>query len=122
MTRAPALNTTVTPSIKNRRRRNRLYAEIPGWILPTICRLANHAPSEDEGWEVRIHNVSRFGIGFVSTERLRIGEEQRIRIGRGPMNRSRMFRVVACRESDNETYIIGGEFIDSANRPVARAG
>jgi hypothetical protein len=91
-------------------------------MLPAICRLANHAPSDDEGWEVRIHNVSRFGIGFVSTERLRIGEEHRIRIGRGPMKRSRMIRIVACRESENDTYAIGGEFIDGENRPVARAG
>jgi hypothetical protein len=80
-----------------------------------------HLPDEDEAWEVRVFNLSRFGAGFISTEPLQLGTEMRLRIGRGPIRRARLIRIVACRESDAGTYAVGAEFIDIPSKELAKA-
>jgi len=122
MARSLSLTPSSSTFINNRRRRNRLTAPTQGWILPATRRLSKHTPSEDEAWEIRIQNLSRFGVGFTSTERMRLGEEHRIRIGRGPMKRARTIRVVACRETQKGSFSVGAEFIDHAAREFAKAG
>jgi hypothetical protein len=84
--------------------------------------MAMHMPEEEEAWEVRIYNVSRFGVGFSSTEAFQTGSEHRLRIGRGPMKRSRLIRVVACRQDADGTFAIGAEFVDTPAREILRAG
>jgi hypothetical protein len=96
-----------------RRRRNRVAGDTQGWILPAVPKLAKHTPADDEAWEVRIHDVSRLGVGFTSTEPMRVGEEHRLRIGRGPMKRARVIRVVACRQGQTGAYSVGAEFVDT---------
>ena len=81
-----------------------------------------HMPAEEEGWEVRVCDVSRFGAGFISTEPLELGAEYRLRIGLGPIKRARLIRVVACRQSDASTFAVGAEFADTPARDLARAG
>ena len=110
------------PQASERRRRNRLPGETLGWILPAQPRLAMHMPAEEEAWEVRVCNVSRLGAGFISTEALELGAEYRLRIGRGPIKRSRLIRVVACRESEPGVYSVGAEFMDNPARDLAQAG
>ncbi|HSV13044.1 MAG TPA: PilZ domain-containing protein [Tepidisphaeraceae bacterium] len=105
-----------------RRRRERVAGETQGWILSAMPQLPAHLPDgDDEAWEVRIHNVSRIGVGFASTAAMRIGDEHRIRIGRGPMKRARLIRVVACRQGDDGTYTVGAEFVDHPSKTLARA-
>jgi len=119
---------TLTPNRDNsaplteRRRRNRVEGETLGWVLPAQPRMAMNLPDEDESWEVRIYDVSRLGVGFMSTQAFQLGSEHRLRIGRGPVRRARLIRVVACRESEPGIFAIGAEFIDSPARDLARAG
>lgn len=118
MSSTPPLSTGSNHAAEERRRRGRVAGETLGWILPPARHFAKHAPSGDdteavEGWEVRIHDVSRFGVGFTSTEAMRVGEEHRLRIGRGPMKRARVIRVAACRQGENGTYSVGAEFVDT---------
>jgi hypothetical protein len=83
--------------------------------------MAMHMPDEEEGWEVRVYDVSRLGAGFVSTQALELGSEHRLRIGRGPIKRARLIRIVACRESEPGTYAVGAEFADSPARELRQA-
>jgi hypothetical protein len=106
----------------DRRRRERVSSETQGWLLPPVARLPKHVPDEEEAWEVRIHDLSRLGVGFTSTQSLSVGDEHRLRIGRGPMRRARLIRVVACRQTDNEVFVVGAEFVDSGTKTLARAG
>src|SRR5882762_9803897 len=107
MSRAHSIQSGEGNQGNNRRRRNRLNALTQGWILPALRRLAKHLPTDEESWEVRVRNVSRFGVGFESTDRFRVGEEHRLRIGRGPMKRARIIRIVACRELSKGTFSVG---------------
>jgi hypothetical protein len=115
------LPVSATP-LTERRRRDRVSGETEGWILPAQPRLTMHLPMEEEAWEVRIYNVSRLGVGFVSTEAFALGSEHRLRIGRGPMKRCRLIRVVACREDSAGAFAIGAEFVDIPARELLRAG
>jgi hypothetical protein len=81
-----------------------------------------HLPDEEEAWEVLVYNVSRLGAGFISTTSLPLGSEHRLRIGRGPMKRSRLIRIVACRQDEDGTFAVGAEFIDSPSHELSRAG
>jgi hypothetical protein len=108
--------------LNERRRRSRLKGETLGWILPVKPQYAMHLPTDDEGWEVRVYNVSRFGVGFSSTESLQLGSEHRLRIGRGPMSRARLIRVIVCRQIDNDSFSVGAEFVDISTRGLSRAG
>jgi hypothetical protein len=121
---APSLCTEAENSttLNDRRRRSRLAGETLGWLLPPNPRMTMHLPDDDEGWEVLVYDISRFGVGFDSTEPLEVGEQVRLRIGRGPIKRSRLIRVVVCRQSEDGTWNIGAEFIDSPARDIARAG
>jgi hypothetical protein len=122
MTRSLSLTSSDDPSANNRRRRSRIHAPTQGWILPPNRRLGKHAPADDEAWEVHIEDLSRFGIGFTSTERLGVGEKHQMRIGRGPMKRSRTIRVASCREARKGIFLIGAEFVASAGSEFAKAG
>ena len=106
----------------DRRRRQRLPGETQGWILPTMRKLARYMPDDEQAWEVRIYNVSRLGVGFTSTDQMRVGQEHRLRIGRGPMNRARLVRVVFCREWDGGVFAVGAEFVDRAGGSMSKAG
>ncbi len=121
MTRSLSISAGNSSLPSNRRRRSRLHAPTQGWILPPTQRLARHSPTDDEAWEVHIEDLSRFGIGFTSTERLRSGEEHRIRIGRGPMKRARAIRIVSCREARKGLFVIGAEFVGNSGREFAKA-
>ena len=86
-------------------------------------------PDDEAGWEVRVHDVSRLGVGFTTTEPLSPGERRRVRIGRGPASRARGVRVVVCRRCDDGSYLVGAEFTDATvidhghpARRLARAG
>jgi hypothetical protein len=122
----PAHNSTsqtqTNAPLSERRRRDRVAGETEGWILPAQPRMAMHLPEEEEAWEVRIYNVSRLGVGFTSTDAFELGSEHRLRIGRGPMKRSRLIRVVACRQDADGTYAVGAEFSDTPAKEILRAG
>ena len=118
--------TTLTQNTGNapvteRRRRSRLTGETLGWILTPKQRLAMHLPDEDENWEVRIHDVSRLGVGFCTTEPLALASQHRLRIGRGPIRRARTVRIIFCRKLDKNSFSIGAEFVDASTRRLSRA-
>ncbi len=121
---APTLTLTSEFSAPSneRRRRSRLVGETLGWLLPVRTPMVMHGPDENEGWEVMVQNLSRLGVGFDTTEPLRVGEQQRIRIGRGPIKRTRLIRIVACRQCEDRTWAVGAEFVDMNARGLARAG
>lgn len=107
--------------LTDRRRRPRLKGETAGWLMPSAARLPRHGPTEEQGWEVLVHDVSRLGVGFETSEPLRAGTEQQIRIGRGPLSRARQIRVVCCRPTQFETFAVGAEFVHAVERAVPRA-
>ena len=69
-----------------------------------------------------ITNVSRLGVGFVSTAAMKLGEQHRLRIGRGPMCRYRIIRVIVCRQTGEREYAVGAEFVDTGARTLLKAG
>ncbi len=127
----PSAPTSPVP-VTERRRRPRLVGETAGWLLPAVVPVAvdgRSLPDEAVGWEVRVHDVSRLGVGFTTTERLDPGDRRRVRIGRGPVTRARAIRVVCCHASADGTFHCGAEFADAGiihpDRParqLARAG
>jgi hypothetical protein len=88
----------------DRRRRSRLNGVAEGWIVPDDGNFS-------DPWEVRVHDVSRHGVGFESAERITDGEVVRLRIGRGPIKLAKRIRIVRCNEGEGGLYRIGGEFI-----------
>ena len=119
--------------VTERRRRPRLAGETHGWLLPAVVPVAvdgRSLPDDEVGWEVRVHDVSRLGVGFTTTEPLASGDRRRIRIGRGPVTRARAVRVICCRPCDADgTYHVGAEFADAGTiapdhpaRRLAKAG
>src|SRR3954468_1571944 len=121
MSSSQDIGTGSNQAADDRRRRERVAGETQGWILPATPRLPAHLPDDEEAWEVRIHNVSRIGVGFTSTAEMRVGDEHRLRISRGPMKRARLIRVMACRQCEDGTYTVGAEFVDSGGKTLARA-
>ena len=63
-----------------------------------------------EPWEVRVHDVSRHGVGFTTSEHMKLGEMCRIRIGHGPMRLARRMRVINCVPDGQNHFRIGAEF------------
>ena len=63
-----------------------------------------------EPWEVRVHDVSRHGVGFTTSEQMKPGEMCRIRIGHGPMRLARRMRVINCVPDGQNHFRIGAEF------------
>ncbi|WP_428940375.1 hypothetical protein [Fontivita pretiosa] len=88
----------------DRRRRPRLRGVTLGWIMP-------HSGPILDPWEVRVQDVSRYGVGFISCDKLEVGQLCRIRIGRGPLELSRIIRVVRCDLCIGGVYSIGAEFV-----------
>ena len=88
----------------DRRRRPRVDGATQAWIF-------RDDQAGNDPWEVRVVNVSRHGVGFESSEKMRDGEECRIRIGRGPLKLARRIRVVRCRPGHENIFNIGGEFL-----------
>jgi hypothetical protein len=111
-----------TTATSDRRRRIRVQGDAPGWILPPVADYPRHTPADEEAWEVLVHDVSRFGVGFTSTAPMRLGEEHRLRIGRGPMHRARPIKIVACRQNADGAYTVGAEFTDVGSKVLAKAG
>ncbi|CAN5513049.1 hypothetical protein BH09PLA1_BH09PLA1_07060 [soil metagenome] len=72
--------------------------------------LNDDAADHAEPWEVRVHDVSRNGVGFVTAEQMQPGAICRIRIGRGPMRLARKMRVVTCIAEGQNHFRIGAEF------------
>jgi hypothetical protein len=100
---------TATASADNdRRRRSRMPAATIGYLLPEGAN-GGFDPS-DEPWEVRIHDVSRLGVGFTSASAMKVGEICRVRIGVGPMRLARRVKVVNCQPIANNHFRIGAEF------------
>lgn len=100
---APKQNSTPETHAE-KRKRMRLAGITPGWIMPDDN--AKHDP-----WEVRVQDVSRHGVGFECTERLKDGDIVRIRIGRGPIELAKRVRVVRCNPAQDGTFRVGGEFV-----------
>jgi hypothetical protein len=131
-TTEPPPEMSTSRPVTERRRRPRLAGETLGWLLPQVVPLAvdgRSLPDEEVGWEVRVHDVSRLGVGFSTTEPLDPGSRRRLRIGRGPAGRARAIRVVICRRDDAGLFHVGAEFADAGSihphQPVgglARAG
>jgi hypothetical protein len=92
----------VGPDATNRRRRNRIVSAVPGWIVDP------NNPAEP--WEVRVKDVSRFGVGFESCQSLSSGETGKLRIGRGPIELARAISVVRCEPTERGTFRIGAVF------------
>jgi hypothetical protein len=123
----PAASLTATAE---RRRRPRLVGETVGWLLPAVVPVSvdgRSLPDDHDldavGWEVRVHDVSRLGVGFTTTEPLASGDRRRLLIGRGPAGRARAVRVVCCRrDAAGGVYHVGAEFADAAahGRPARR--
>jgi hypothetical protein len=120
-----------TGPVGERRRRPRLAGETAGWLLPEVVPVKVDGwslPDEEFGWEVRVHDVSRLGVGFVTTEPLAPGDRRRVVIGRGPVTRAKPVRVIVCRPAGDGTFHVGAEFTDHSathDRPVrqlAKAG
>jgi hypothetical protein len=88
----------------DRRRRARLRGTTEGWVVPDSGDFS-------DPWEVRVHDVSRHGVGFESAEQFKSGQVVRLRIGRGPIELAKRIRVVRCENDKNGTFRIGGEFI-----------
>jgi len=99
-----SMTAATTMSAADRRRRRRIDTESIAYLLPDA------APNTDEPWEVRLHDLSRLGVGFLSSEAMSTGSLCRIRIGRGPMRLARRMRVINCRQEGNNLYRIGAEF------------
>jgi hypothetical protein len=95
---------TVGTSGAERRRRPRVESESTGYLLP------EGAGPKDEPWEVRIHDLSRLGVGFTTSESMTVGSICRIRIGHGPMRLARRMRVTNCRPEGSNLFRIGAEF------------
>ena len=124
--------TTAPRPTTERRRRPRLVGETLGWLLPQVVPVAvdgRSLPDEEVGWEVRVHDVSRLGVGFTTTDPLALGSRHRLVIGRSPVTRARAIRVVICRRDDEGLFHIGAEFADAGTigpdqpaRQLARAG
>ena len=89
--------------------------------MPPACRLPRHGATDEQGWEVLVHDVSRLGVGFESSDRMVVGTEHQIRIGRGPLSRARTIRVVCCRPTEFDTFGVGAEFVQAVARPLPRA-
>ena len=100
---------TKTAAETDRRRRERLSSTAIGYIVRDTAE-GNSQPMSDEPWEVRIHDVSRDGVGFVTSEKMSPGDTCRIRIGRGPMRLARKMRVVSCIADDHNHYRVGAVF------------
>lgn len=72
--------------------------------------LTDEAEANAEPWEVRVHDVSRDGVGFVTAEQMQAGAMCRIRIGHGPMRLARLMRVVSCKPEGQHHFRIGAQF------------
>jgi hypothetical protein len=104
-----AATSKATATDRDRRRRARLPAtETAGFVLPE----GEHGgfDPDAEPWEVRIHDISRLGVGFVSSDAMSVGQVCRLRIGHGPMRLARRVRVVSCKPEANNHFRIGSEF------------
>ena len=92
------------------------------WVLPPAMRLPRHGAADEDGWEVIVHDVSRLGVGFESSDRMVVGSTHQIRIGRGPLSRAKTIRVACCRPTEFDTFSVGAEFVaQAAERPLPRA-
>ena len=94
-------------TVDERRRRPRLTSECVGYVL---CGDNESGVSEVEPWEVRVHDVSRLGVGFVAAQRMTPGTLCRMRIGYGPMRLARRMRVTRCEPQTENTFRIGAAF------------
>jgi len=91
-------------SIPERRRRPRLLSRTTGWVF---LGDDDHAPAR----EILVENVSRLGAGFISDTRLEDGFVCRIRIGFGPRRLARRLKICNCRQNEDGTFTVGGEFV-----------
>jgi hypothetical protein len=105
---APVVSPSVTLE-QDRRRRRRLVSHTVGYLLPE--QGGNLDPAAlDEPWEVRVTDISRLGVGFVSADAMKPGDVCRIRIGIGPMRLARRVRIRNCQSDAPNHFRIGAEF------------
>jgi hypothetical protein len=93
-----------TAAETDRRRRERMASTAIGYLL------TDGADADAGPWEVRVHDVSRDGVGFVTAEQMKTGAMCRIRIGHGPMRLARLMRVVSCKPEGQNHFRIGAQF------------
>ena len=93
-----------TFDINDRRRRPRLLSRTTGWVF---LGDDDHAPAR----EILVVDVSRLGVGFHSETQMDTGFICRIRIGFGPRRLARRLKISNCRQNDDGTFSIGGEFV-----------
>ena len=93
-----------TVELNDRRRRPRLLSRTTGWVF---LGDDDHAPAR----EILVADVSRLGVGFVSETQMEPGFVCRIRIGFGPRRLARRLKISNCRQNDDGTFVIGGEFV-----------
>jgi hypothetical protein len=58
-----------------------------------------------------VQDVSRQGVGFETSERMKDGDIVRIRIGRGPLELAKRMRIVRCDPAQDGSFRVGGEFL-----------
>lgn len=93
-----------TAAESDRRRRLRMASSAAGYLL------TDDAEDNAEPWEVRVHDVSRDGVGFVTSEQMKPGDMCRIRIGHGPMRLARLMRVISCQPEGQNHFRVGAQF------------
>jgi hypothetical protein len=91
----------------DRRRRQRMCSTALGYLVGDDYELS---ATRVEPWEVRVHDVSRHGIGFITSEKMQPGAMCRIRIGHGPMRLARRMRVINCAPEGQNHFRVGAEF------------
>ena len=94
-------------SESDRRRRQRMASSAIGYLVNDDYELSE---TPVEPWEVRVHDVSRHGVGFVTSEQMKPGAICRIRIGHGPLRLARRMRVVNCTAEGQNLFRVGAEF------------
>src|SRR3954453_17177710 len=100
----PANGPASTAADNDRRRRPRLPGKATGWVF---LGDDDHAPAR----EILVVDVSRLGVGFASETKLDLGFVCRIRIGFGPRRLARRLKISNCRQNEDGTFAIGGEFV-----------
>jgi hypothetical protein len=99
---------TNKPTDADRRRRQRMSSTAVGYLVSDECESGE--PFNADPWEVRVYDVSRHGVGFLTAQQMNPGEICRIRIGRGPMRLARRMRVINCTSQGQNLYRVGAEF------------
>lgn len=109
MPAAPAPSTTTARSAASKRERRRCPRQT--LVARATIRMDSHVVLPESVSTGFVSNISMQGVGFHTRKPLAIGDKYRMSIEVGPMKWSTRLRVVTCRQHDETTFDIGGEFI-----------